>query len=217
MEKVEKVTWPKPSEDFLHATFDLFSAKHPWVGTDAIRPKGIARDIYESSSTFDDWVKRMEITRVEGVLLRYLGQVHNTLEQSVPEALKTDEVEDMVGFFRAMIGRVDSSLLEAWENLVQPGANADPKAPSSAGPREYDLVADPKALRARIRGELQQLVGALASKRFEDAGHLLNPESQKNWPPHRFEEALAPYFEEYEVIIRDTRSRQAHLPTRTKV
>ena len=62
----------------------------------------------------------MEIARVEGLLLRYLGQVHNTLARSIPEALKTEELEDMIGYFRAMIARVDSSLLEAWENLVQP-------------------------------------------------------------------------------------------------
>jgi hypothetical protein len=209
MARVEKISWPKPSEDFLHATFDIFATQHPWVGSDAIRPKGIARDLYESSSDFHDWVKRMEIARVEGLLLRYLGQVHNTLARSIPEALKTEELEDMIGYFRAMIARVDSSLLEAWENLVQP---TEPTAPSSeTTSREYDLNADPRGLRARIRGELQQLVAALASRQLAEVASLIHPDSRKEWTEGRLAQTLAPFHEEYGDIVRDTRSKQAHL------
>ncbi|MFP6640553.1 MAG: DUF3516 domain-containing protein, partial [Myxococcota bacterium] len=209
MERIKNVTWPKPAEDFIRATFALFAEQHPWVGSDAVHPKGIARDLYESSSGFHDWVRRMEIARVEGVLLRYLNQVHNVLEHSVPEAFKNEELRDMIGFFRAMIARVDSSLLEAWENLVRPGKSAPIEREATT--RAYDLTADARGLQARIRGELQQLVAALAAHRFEEAGTLLHPSCQPDWPEERFSEVLAPFREEYGEVIHDPRARQAHL------
>ena len=209
MARIEKITWPKPAEDFLHATFNIFAAQHPWVGSDAIRPKGIARDLYESSSGFHDWVKRMEIARVEGLLLRYLGQVHNTLTRSIPETFKTEEIEDMIGYFRSMIARVDSSLLEAWENLIRPPQPANPSVEPTS--REYDLNEDRRGLRARIRGELQQLITALASRRLEEAASFVHPNCRSEWSQSRFTQALSPFYEEYGEIIHDPRSRQAHL------
>lgn len=209
MEKVDKITWPKPAEDFLRSTFAIFEAQHPWVGSDAIRPKGIARDLYESTSSFHDWVKRMEIARVEGVLLRYLGQVHNTLARSIPESLQTEEVKDMIGYFRAMIAQVDSSLLEAWENMINPVSEDKKGAPPT--PREYDLNADPRGLRARIRSELRQLVSALAMGHVSEAPSLLHPDCRSEWKAEHFTRALEPFYAEYETIVQNSSAKQAHL------
>ena len=209
MEKADRVTWPKPAEEFLRGTFALFEAQHPWVGSDAIRPKGVARDLYESTSSFHDWVKRMEVARVEGVLLRYLGQVHNTLARSVPESLQTEEVKDMIGYFRAMIAQVDSSLLEAWENMVNPVSETEEGTPPA--PREYDLNADPRGLRARIRSELRQLVSALATGDLDEAPGLLHPDCRSEWRAERFAQALERFHEEYGTIVHDSRAKQAHL------
>ena len=122
----------------------------------------MARDLYEIYSTFDDYVKRMELARIEGVLLRYVSQVHSTLAQTVPASMKTEEVQEMIAYFRGLISRADSSLLEEWEGLIHPEAKVD--AEPEVAPREYDLAADPPALRARIRTELQGLVRALSRR-----------------------------------------------------
>jgi hypothetical protein len=45
MEKLKEVTYPQPCAEFLYAAFSVFSQNHPWVGQEAIRPKGIAREM----------------------------------------------------------------------------------------------------------------------------------------------------------------------------
>ena len=208
MEKIEKLSWPKPGEEFIRATFQMFADRHPWVGGDDIHPKGVAREIYESLSDWGDYVKRMEIARVEGLLLRYLGQVHDTLVRNVPAAQKTEEVHDMTAFFRSMVGRVDSSLLQAWEEMIQPGPKVIAR---EEAPREYDLAEDERGLRARIRSELQRIVRALAGGRYEEIPDLLHPESRDDWPASRIAESLVPFYERYEAIVYDPRARQGHL------
>jgi len=208
IEKLDQISWPKPGEAFIRESFALFAERHPWVGRDDIRPKGVAREIYETYSEWNDYVKRMEIARVEGLLLRYLGQVHNTLARSVPDAHKTEEVHDMVAYFRAMIARVDSSLLQAWEELVRPSEK--PTAPDAPAP-EYDLAQDRRGLRARIRSELQPIVRALATKRYDEIAELLHPEVRDAWGTARLEAELEPFYQRYDRIVYDPRARQAHL------
>jgi hypothetical protein len=216
MQKLEQVTWPKPNAEFIYATFAMFAEKHPWVagggnrggeGKDQnIRPKGVARALYEDASDFRDFVKRMELGRLEGALLRYLAQVHDTLARSVPERLRDEETEEMIGYLRAMIASVDTSLLEAWERLVAPAAPAEREA-EPARPA-YDLANDPPALRARIRGELQALVRDLANRRYADAVTRLHPDTRLD--AESLEAALAPFYAEHERIVYDPRARQAH-------
>ena len=65
---------------------ELFRERHPWVRDDDIRPKGIAREMAEAYASFDDFVKRNQLARMEGLLLRYLSQVWNALSHNVPSA-----------------------------------------------------------------------------------------------------------------------------------
>ena len=133
MEKLEGVTWDKPNADFLYSTFDVFRTHHPWAGDDSISPKSIAREIWEGFLSFDDYVRRYGIARMEGVLLRYLSQVHSTLARNMPESARNDELIEVIAFFRAMLARIDSSLVEEWENLVNPTRGARPDGRSPPG------------------------------------------------------------------------------------
>ncbi|HUD71666.1 MAG TPA: DUF3516 domain-containing protein, partial [Dongiaceae bacterium] len=47
MEKLEQIEHPKPLREFVYSTFNAFADRHPWVGEEAIRPKSIAREMYE--------------------------------------------------------------------------------------------------------------------------------------------------------------------------
>ena len=213
--QLESVTWPKPNAEFIYRTFELFAESHPWVGGENIRPKGIAREMYETFSSFGDYVKLGGLARIEGLLLRYLSQVHGTLARSVPEAVKSDEVRDMTGYFRSLVIDTDSSLLREWESLVSPldPATTPVAAAEARGPepRKPDLLANLQSFRARVRTEMHVLVRALAAGRYEEAAGRVRQHPEDPWDAARFEAALRPFFEEYEVLVFDPRARQAHL------
>ena len=213
--RLESVTWPKPNAEFIYSTFNLFADRHPWIGGENIRPKGIAREMYEMFSSFEDYVGQGGFARVEGLLLRYLSQIHGTLVRSVPDNLKNDDVYDMIGYFRSLVADTDSSLLKEWENLIAPAelaaaAGAEPEAPPPE-PRKPDLAADPQSFRARVRTEMHLLVRALAAGRYPEAAVRVRQDPADAWDEERFEVALGPFLEEYGAIVFDPRARQAHL------
>jgi superfamily II RNA helicase len=194
MRKLESVVHPQPEAEFLAATFRVFAEAHPWVGEADLRPKSIAREIFEGYMGFVDYVREYSLARSEGVLLRYLGQVQNTLEQTVPDEAKTDEVYDVIAYLRTLVRGIDSSLISAWEELVAPAAAAG--AATGARP-PFDLALHPRALAARVRAELHALVRALSRGEFEEAPRLAAQPAGLEWDAERFRAALAPFVEEY--------------------
>jgi superfamily II RNA helicase len=207
MRKLEEVTYPKPEEHFIHQTFHLFAEQHPWVRDDDVRPKSVAREMVEGVRGFGDYVKDYALARSEGVLLRYLSQVHNTLAKSTPESEKTEAVYDVLAYLRTMLARVDSSLVEAWESLAEGAAQRE--APSAAPTPAFDLAKNERALRARVRQELLALVVALAQQDYEEAARYLHSEDPDTLASD-LEAALAPYFAEYETILLTPEARRAH-------
>lgn len=205
MEKLETVTWDKPIADFLYATFELFRERHPWVGNDSISPKSIAREMWAGFLSFDDYVKRYGIARMEGVLLRYLSQVHTTLARNLPESARNDEVLEVIAYLRALLARIDSSLLEEWESLVAPSA---PDAPTTeALPDRAPRRLDRRAFDARVRAELHQLLQALAREDYEGAAACV---ANEDWGPEDFEAALAPVRESQGALRADPAARRGH-------
>jgi superfamily II RNA helicase len=207
MRRLEEVTHPKPEEEFLYQTFNAFAARYPWARAEDVRPKSIARDMVERYLGFRDYVAELSIARIEGLLLRYLSQVHNALVKSLPAAAKTDAVYEVIAFLRSALAGVDSSLLEAWESLVAP-APATELAPAAA-PR-FDLAGQPRLLTARVRSELLSLVRALAARNYEEAARCVHPDPDDPWDAARFEAALAPFLEEYGAILFTPEARRAH-------
>jgi hypothetical protein len=206
MARLETVTWDKPIAPFLYATFDLFTEQHPWVGSEAIRPKSIARELWEGFLSFEDYVRRYGIARLEGVLLRYLSQVHSTLARNLPESARNDEVIEVIAFLRAMLARVDSSLVEEWENLVDPSRVAAPIA--EAVPDRAPRRLDRRSFDARVRAEMHLFLHALAQGDFEAASACLaNPEE---WTPERIASEFAPLFEAGATPRADPDARKSH-------
>jgi superfamily II RNA helicase len=208
MEKLEGVSWDKPNAEFLEETFALFSEHHPWVGSDSIRPKAIARELWEGFLSFEDYVKRYGIARMEGVLLRYLSQVHSTLARNLPESARNDEILELIGFLRAMLARVDSSLVEEWESLVSPGETST--APEPALPDRAPRRLDRRSFDARVRAEMHQLMHALSRRDFEEAIACLAEGGEEVWDAHRLEEELAPLFEDGGELRCDPPARLNH-------
>ncbi|HSN87796.1 MAG TPA: DUF3516 domain-containing protein, partial [Thermoanaerobaculia bacterium] len=213
MERLEEVTHPKPLSDFIYGTFNHFRGKHPWVGGQDIHPKSIGREMFEGYMSFADYVKRYSLQRSEGVLLRYLSQLYKTLDQTVPEPVKTEDVWDALGFFRALVEQTDSSLLEEWEGLLHPEILVRTRHREAA--REIlwlqELLADPKTFTARVRAEMHLLVRALSLKDWEEATNLVKQDAEEPetlWDADRFEAALAPFFEEYGELLFTPESRR---------
>src|SRR5690606_9888039 len=158
MEELEKLEYPKPKRDFIYATFNAFADRHPWVGQENIRPKSIAREMFEEFRSFADYIKLYELQRSEGLLLRHLNSVYKVLVQTVPDGVKTDAVREMELYFGTMIREVDSSLLEEWERMRAPepaatGGESDSR-PAAAATEPIDITRDVHAFTHAIRGRV---------------------------------------------------------------
>jgi superfamily II RNA helicase len=215
MNRLDEVTHPQPIADYIHAAFDHFRRDHPWVGGDAVRPKSVARELVEDYLGFTDYVRRYGLQRSEGVLLRYLSQVYKTLDQNVPDQVKTEAVLDIIAFLRAMLERVDTSLIEEWESLRHPELLLEGVPDAKAAHRVLaarELRSDPSALASRLRAELHQLVASLARRDWEEAAscvRLTADEPSALVEPDDFSDALEPFFADHEELVFDHRARLA--------
>jgi hypothetical protein len=209
IQKLDQVTWPRPEAEFVHESFRIFEAAHPWVREESVHPKSVAREMVEGYRDFVDYVREYGVARSEGLLLRYLSQVHHTLVQTVPEEEKSDELYDVIAFLRTTVQGVDSSLVEAWEVLMAPGAETAPRRGPPTPP--FDLASRPRALAARVRAELHALLRDLAHGEYGAAALRLRQDPDDPWEPARLEAALAPFLEQHREIDFTPRSRQARL------
>jgi superfamily II RNA helicase len=173
MEKLEAIEHPKPLREFLYETFNAFAAAHPWVEGENVRPKSIAREMFERYLSFADYVKDYGLQRSEGLLLRHLSQVWKVLSQTVPEGAKTEEVVEMEDYFRELIRGIDSSLLEEWERLRDPDFVAADAADKPARPAAFDITRDAAAFRRLVRTAIFGFLQDIAARDWESAASRL--------------------------------------------
>ncbi|HUD72085.1 MAG TPA: DUF3516 domain-containing protein, partial [Dongiaceae bacterium] len=142
-----------------------FADHHPWVGEENIRPKSIAREMFVGFRSFADYVQEYDLERAEGLLLRHLDGVYKALAQTVPDDAKTELVVEMEFYLRDLLRGVDSSLLDAWQAMLEGGADAgllvggraraaSPEAPGAAPDEPPDITRDAKSFTAAIRARL---------------------------------------------------------------
>ncbi len=218
MAKLEEVEHPKPLREFIYDNFNAFTAAHPWMEGETVRPKSIVREMYERYMSFADYIRDYGLERAEGVLLRHLMQVWKVLAQTVPDSAKTDEVAEMELYLSELIRGVDSSLLEEWERLMHPeavitngeesaGAEAKPARPAS-----YDITRDAAGFRRLVRAEIFTLLQNLL--RWQAAGGRNAPkvENEIDATTSALEaeyEKFGPYFEERGRFRLDPEGRSA--------
>lgn len=215
MAELEKVEYPKPNRDFVYGTFNAFSAKHPWVGAENIRPKSIVRELLTTYMSFNDYVREYGLQRSEGVLLRYLSEAYKTLVQNVPESFKNDELEDIEMYVRTLVRGVDSSLVDEWERRMDPEAATRPitelhslQAPPPV-PTTARLLGDKRKFAGRVRSDVHRFVKALALKDYEGAAALLyTAPGEEAWSAARIEQELSAFYGENKVIDTTPRSRR---------
>jgi len=214
MEELEKLEYPKPNREFIYETFNRFAASHPWVGQENIRPKKIARDLYEQFMTFEEYIRDLELQRVEGLLLRYLSETYKVLVQTVPESERTDEIIAMIEYFGAMIRAIDASLLEEWERMRKPkSAVAQAAAVPVQSAETTDITRNKREFTVMVRNAVFRLLRLIGGRNYEGALAALAvavPDESgeiKNWTADDLGAALAAFYEGHAYIATDHQAR----------
>ncbi|MFE9576217.1 DEAD/DEAH box helicase [Nocardia sp. NPDC006044] len=192
MELLEEVTWPKPLAELIEPAFETYRAGHPWVSEFAPSPKSVVRDMIDRSMTFAELISFYELARSEGVVLRYLADAYRALRRTVPDSARTEELDDITEWLGELVRQVDSSLLDEWEQLTNPGAEIDADQLAFGAETVRPISANERAFRVMIRNTMFRRVELASLRRWDLLADL---GTGPDW-----ETDLAPYFDEYERI-----------------
>lgn len=192
MELLEEVTWPKPLAELLVPAFEIYRGGHPWLNEVALSPKSVVRDMIERAMTFAELISHYGLTRSEGLVLRYLADAYRALRQTVPPEARTEEVQDITEWLGELIRQVDSSLLDEWENLTDPGEEPEAKPEAYGGDSPRPISANPRSFRILVRNAMFKRIELAAARRWAALDEL---DDGPDW-----EAELAPYFAEYGEI-----------------
>ena len=199
--KLEELEYPKPCRDFIYNTFNAFSEAHPWIGQENIRPKSIAREMFENFRTFSDYINDYELHRAEGVLLRHLSGVHKVLAQTVPENFKTEPVQEMEAWISGVLRGTDSSLLDEWERMRDPNFKPDEQEEKPA--EAPDITRNKREFTALIRTEIFRFLRPFSVENYASAVGTVS----SSLPADSLAALMEPYYTEHERIRLDNEAR----------
>lgn len=203
MEELEKLEYPKPNAEFIYAAFNTFAEHHPWVEQENIRPKSIAREMFENFQSFREYISDYGLERSEGLLLRYLSDVYKTLVQTVPDQAKTAEVDDILTFLQAIVQSTDCSLVQEWEAMqtgIRPDSDEQGSAATAAD--QVDITRSEKAFMVLVRNAVFGIMRALARGDLQSAQAAMSVT-----PDVDLATQLADYLEQFGELAIDPRAR----------
>lgn len=231
MEELDKLEYPKPNREFIYNSFNEFASIHPWVGAENIQPKSIGREMYESFMSFNDYIKAYGLQKSEGILLRHLSNVFKVIDQTIPEQLKSDEIDEAAHYFESMIRGTDSSLLDEWEkihdseleaesesesNAPAPDADAEQNKSEIKSPRKErpsDITAFPARMEIELRTQIFEILRAFASGNLDDLLIKLTELStsgeavDSHWNKEKLEDILDTYLDSHGHARTDPEAR----------
>ncbi|MDI9973976.1 DEAD/DEAH box helicase [Rhodococcus sp. NM-2] len=195
MELLEEVTWPKPLADLLFPAFEMYRGGHPWITEFALSPKSVVRDMVERAMTFAEMVSHYGLARSEGLVLRYLADAYRALRQTVPTEARTEELDDLIEWLGELIRQVDSSLLDEWESLTDPGAEGDDQQVAFGADVPRPISANTRAFRVMVRNAMFRRIELASRRRWAELEGLDDGIDADEW-----EDQLQPYFDEYDSL-----------------
>jgi hypothetical protein len=211
MERLEEVTWPKPLADLLEVTLAAYRQTHPWVSPDALSPKSVVREMYERGMTFNEFVSYHGLARSEGLLLRYLSDAYRALRRTVPETHRTEELDDIIEWLGELVRQTDSSLLDEWEELVNP---TDAAPSPEVAPPARPLTANERAFTVMVRNAMFHRVELASRDAWEALGELEARVAELTDPPRKvllsadaWNDALGAYYDDHDAIATDQAAR----------
>ncbi|MEV5961955.1 DUF3516 domain-containing protein [Kribbella sp. NPDC051952] len=194
MELLDEISWPKPLEELLEATLEMYRQTHPWVAEAGLSPKSVVRDMFERAMTFGEYIQYYGLARSEGIVLRYLSDAYKALRQTVPPDKVNEDLTDLIEWLGEVVRQTDSSLLDEWEELTNP-TDVPQAEVVPAGPRRITL--NTRAFRVLVRNAMFRRVELLALHRWAELGQL---DTDAGWDAGRWAEAGTAYYAEHDVV-----------------
>ncbi len=189
MELLEEITWPKPLDGLLAQSYEVFASSQPWIRDFELSPKSVVRDMFERACSFGEYVSLYQLARSEGLLLRYLSDAYRAIRQTVPVDAQTPDLLDLIAWLGELVRQVDSSLVDEWEQLVNPAD--DPTAPV-VPPAPPSILTNRRAFVVLVRNEMFRRVQLAALQRDDE---LVELDPDADWSA-----ALDAYFDEHDAI-----------------
>ncbi|WP_078655036.1 DEAD/DEAH box helicase [Streptomyces sp. NRRL F-5630] len=196
MERLQEIGYPKPLEELLFHAYDTYRRSHPWVGDHPLSPKSVVRDMYERALTFTEYVSLYELARTEGIVLRYLASAYKALEHTVPDDLKSEDLEDLIAWLGELVRQVDSSLLDEWEQLANPAEMTAEEAQEKAD-QVKPVTANARAFRVLVRNAMFRRVELAALDRVDELGAM---DAEAGWDADAWGEAMDAYWDAHEEL-----------------
>lgn len=66
IELLDEVSYPKPLEELLAHTYEVYLQTNPWAADARLSPKSVVREMWERAMTFREYVSQYGLTRSEG-------------------------------------------------------------------------------------------------------------------------------------------------------
>ncbi|MEZ3155648.1 DUF3516 domain-containing protein [Microbacterium sp. BWR-S6Y] len=198
MELLEEITWPKPLDDLLAQAYEVFASSQPWIRDFELSPKSVVRDMFERACSFGEYVSLYQLARSEGLVLRYLSDAYRAIRQTVPVDAQTPDLLDLIAWLGELVRQVDSSLVDEWEQLINPAE--DPSAPV-VPPAPPSILTNRRAFVVLVRNEMFRRVQLAALQRDDE---LVELDPDADWP-----DALDRYFDEHDAIRTDGAARSS--------
>lgn len=189
MELLEEITWPKPLDELLAQAYEVFASSQPWIRDFELSPKSVVRDMFERACSFAEYVSLYQLARSEGLVLRYLSDAYRAIRQSVPVDAQTPDLLDLIAWLGELVRQVDSSLVDEWEQLINPAE--DPDAPV-VPPAPPSILTNRRAFIVLVRNEMFRRVQLAALQRDDE---LVELDPDVDWPA-----TLDAYFDEHDEI-----------------
>jgi superfamily II RNA helicase len=194
VELVDEITWPQPLADLLEGAYTIYAEGHPWVKEYELKPKSVARELYERAMTFGEYIAFYKLASSEGLVLRYLADAYKAVQRTVPEELRTEELDDLTAWLGELVRQVDSSLLDEWEKLVNPDEVVSAQVVDAGPP---PVTANARAFRVLVRNAMFRRVEMAALGRWEELGEL---DGEAGWDADRWQAAMLDYYEEHDEL-----------------
>jgi len=154
---------------------------------------------------FTAFVSRFGLARSEGLVLRYLSDAYKALRQTVPEALRTDELDEIIEWLGETVRQTDSSLIDEWEALSDPEHASHAVTHHEAPPPPRPLSAQPRVFGVMVRNAMWARVDAVARDDLDGLVRLDGPDAP--WTRRDWDEAIEAYYAEHDRVLLDADAR----------